>query len=118
MSDVIILRDNGDGTCTMSATLSTGSRSGPCAGPLYAGFQSCTALSASLVFWFRSVRASAYTQPTMQAWLDLVGIGNPTLIYGAVTVYVDHFPNSVPPITPNFLSNAGQVLSPYISVSS
>jgi hypothetical protein len=54
----------------------------------------------------RRVSTTVFTVNNIQTWLLKLGIGNIQVLTGALTVYVDHTPNPIPPtILPNFFSS-------------
>lgn len=108
--DTIIVRDNGDGTCTMQATIGTATIRKPCNTPVYPAFPNgCPGFNSSLVLVWRRANINAPYQQNMQGWLNAVGIGNPTVFYRPITIYIEHSPNPVPTISPVFFTNMRQV---------
>eukprot|EP00884_Botryococcus_braunii_P011852 jgi/Botrbrau1/20668/Bobra.0058s0002.1 len=109
LSDLVYLVDNGDGTCVKAGTANGQPIGGSCTEPIFQGFSTCPTLNASLVLIFRKASASGQYTQNMQGWLNGVGIGNPRIIFGVVTIYVDHLPNPIPPMNPVFLTGLEQV---------
>eukprot|EP00884_Botryococcus_braunii_P011855 jgi/Botrbrau1/20670/Bobra.0058s0004.1 len=109
LNDYVLLIDQGDGSCFMQTIINNAPVVGPCQGPIFPGFSTCSSLNASLVLVFKRNNPNVAYSNNMQNWLNLVGIGNPRLAFAPITIYVDHAPYPLPPIAPLFLLNLVQV---------
>eukprot|EP00884_Botryococcus_braunii_P003014 jgi/Botrbrau1/12713/Bobra.67_1s0076.1 len=97
--DVIQVFDNGDGTCSASGPQGDTN----CSVPIY-GNSNCRSLGGELQIVFRRVSTAPYVQPTIQQYLNTLGIG--AVVYvKTLRIILNEKLNSVPPISPNFLSS-------------
>jgi hypothetical protein len=109
-ADVINVRDVGDGTCVANVVISGVFRQLNCNTPVFP--TSCGAFLGILnIFMGNDARTTAatYVQPTIQKWLDNLGIGSVNTVGGSLSVFVDQTPAPIPvPVAPVFLPTLRQ----------
>lgn len=107
---LISVRDNGDGTCTASLRTGTSTSAVSCTSPVFQ--KVCDSVQASVALTFARQSAAVPYSQSMGNWLNLMGIGNATVIAQPLTITVEHAAAVPVPqfIAPIFFQRLSQVM--------